>query len=349
MSGGRRANRARKRHNKKQKMLNLMEGIKKKETVPEALKTESPLGTSCSEADVCNAESSPSSDVISSTVDSDNMQYPNMNTISGNGTERKEYLEPAGVSNINCLEKRKNEFSSLKRATKRTRTSSLSRLGRKDINWPKRNYSTSCLTSWLVAAEHILAPSPMTHIPKVKRSRDEVTLCSEDTYFECQPVKRTKSVDSSIEPVCSSTQPMMEMMEISPVLTPSNKRTRHNSAMNNSFMNEKMCETDDSPPILRPRKRTKSISGILPQISKESVKLLPECSLSSQKPDLNMTPTKYVTPPASPMTVHISAACSEHFPSELQLQLMDNRSNTLESCIPMDAQNKSLQKVCYLV
>jgi hypothetical protein len=338
MSGRRRANRARKKRTKRQKMLNLMERIKKKKDISEELETEPPT-----EVDVIAAESSQSSDVISSTVDNDITQLPNVNLAPDNDNERKEHLEPVGITNTS-LEKRKNEFSSLKRATKRSRTSSLSRGGRKDLNWPKRNSSTSCLSSWLVAAEQILVPSPMTEdVPKAKRSRDEVTVCSEDSSLVCQPVKKTKSVETSTEALCSSTQPVMEMMETSPVLTPSNKRARHNSVLNNSFTNEKMSEIDDSPPIFRPKKRTKSISGISPQISEESLKLLPECSLSSQKPYLNITPAES---PASPVTIHISAANPEHHLSSApQLQVIDNNSNLLDSFTSMDAQNK----VCYLV
>jgi hypothetical protein len=182
-------------------------------------------------------------------------------------------------------------------------------------------------------------------VPKAKRSRDEVTAYSEDTCLICQPVKKARSVESCTESLCSSAQ---EMMETSPVLMPGNKRTRHNSALNNSFTSEKFSETDDSPPIRRPKKRTKSISRILSQTAKESSKLLPECSLSSQEANLYMTPTKSVTSPENTVAVHIHipATSSEHCMVAPQLRLKDSNSNSVESFLPMDAQNKSLQKVC---
>lgn len=345
MAGRRRANRPRKKHTKRQQMLNLMEKIKKKkENMSEDL--ESPMNIRCSEADIFNAESSESSDVTTSTLDDNNKQLPDTDIIPSTDSERKEHLEEVTDTNINSLEKRKNELSSVKRAIKRSRTCSLNRSEKKDLKWPKRNSSTSCLTSWLIAAEEILLPPPMTEdVPKAKRSRDEVTAYSEDTSVICQPVKKAKSVESSTEYLCSSAQ---QMMETSPVLMPSNKRTRHNSALNNSFTSEKFSETEDSPPILRPKKRSKSISGILSQTAKESSELLPECSLSSQEANLYMTPTKSVTPPENTVTIHIPAS-PEHCLVAPQLRLKDNNSNSFGSFSPMDAQNKSLQKVCYLV
>lgn len=339
MSGRRRANRARKKRAKRQKMLNLMEIIKKKEDVSEELEMEPLI-----EGDIITAESSQFSDVVSSTVGNDSLHLPNVNMEQDNDTARKELLEPVGV-NISSLEKRKNEFSTLKRAPKRSRTSILGQGGRKDLNWPERNSSTPCLTSWLVAAEQMLVPSPVTDdAPKAKRSRDDVTVYSEDCSLVCQPVKKTKSIATSTKASCSSTHPVMEIMETSPVLTPSNKRTRHNSVLNNSFTIEKMSETDDSPPVFRPKKRTKSMSGISPQTSKESLKLLPEYPLSSQMPYLKITPAESCT--TSPVSLRTYATGPEHYLfSAPQLQETDNNSNLLDSFPPMDAQNK----VCYIV
>lgn len=344
MAGRRRANRPRKKHTKRQKMLNLMERIKKKENMSEDL--ESSINVRCSEADIFNAESSHSSDVTTSTSDNNNKQLPNIDIIPSTDSEGIEHLEEVTHTNINPLQKRKNELSSDKRANKRSRTCSLNRSGKKDLKWPRRNSTTSCLTSWLIAAEEILLPPPTTEdVPKAKRSRDEVTVYSEDISVICQPVKKAKSVESSTESLCSSAQ---QMMETSRVLTPSNKRPRHNSALNNSFTSEKFSETEDSPPILRPKKRTKSVSGILSQTAKESSELLPDCSLSSQEANLYVTPTKSVTP-ENRVTIHIPAASPEHCLIAPQLQLKDNNSNSFESFLSMDAQNKSLQKVCYLI
>jgi virulence-associated protein VagC len=320
-------------------MLSLMERIKKKEDTSGKLETEP-----STEVDVITAESLQSSEVISNTVDNDSTQLPNVSKIPDNDTERKDHFEPVGITNVSSLEKRKNEFSSLKKASKRSRTSILSRGERKDLNWPERNSSTSCLSSWLVAAEQMLVSSAVIEdIPKAKRTHDQVTVCSEDSTLVCQPVKKTKNIETSTEALCLSTQPLVETMETSPVLTPSNKRTRHNSVLDNSFTNEKMSETDDSP-IFRPKKRTKSISAISPQMSKESLKLLPELILPSQKPYLNIAPAD--CPTASPVTLHISAASpDQHLTSTSQLQVIDNNSNLHDLFTPMDAQNT----VCYLV
>ncbi|PNF24329.1 hypothetical protein B7P43_G11899, partial [Cryptotermes secundus] len=134
-------------------------------------------------------------------------------------------------------------------------------------------------------------------------------------------------------------------METPPVLMPSNKRTRHNSALNNSFTSEKYSETEDSPPVLRPKKRTKSISGILSQTAKESSELLPDCLLSSQEANLYMTPTKSVTPPENRVTIHIPATSPEHCLVTPQLRSKDNNANLFKSFLSTDAQNKSLQKL----
>lgn len=306
---------------------------------------ESPINVRCSEADIFNAESSQSSDVTTSTSDNNNKkQLPNIDIIPNTESEGKEHMEKVTLTNMNPLENRKNELSSVKRANKRSRTCSLNRSGKKDVKWPKRNSSTSCLTSWLIAAEEILLPPPTTeNVPKAKRSRDEVTVCSEDTSVICQPVKKAKSVESSTESLCSSAQ---QIMETPPVLMPSNKRTRHNSALNNSFTSEKYSETEDSPPVLRPKKRTKSISGILSQTAKESSELLPDCLLSSQEANLYMTPTKSVTPPENRVTIHIPATSPEHCLVTPQLRSKDNNANLFKSFLSTDAQNKSLQKVC---
>jgi hypothetical protein len=329
-------------------MLNFLEGKKKEENVSEELELESPEDVSCSEADIfLNAESSHSSVVTSSTLDNDVRQLCN-STLPVHETKRKEHLESVGVTCINSLEKRKNKFSSLKRATKRTRTSSLSQAERKDLNWPNRNSSTPCLTSWLVAAEQRLLSSSVTQdTPKAKRSRDEVTVCSDNTSLLCQPVKKTKNVESLTEPLCSNTQPMMKMMETSPALTPSNKRTRHNSALNDSFTNEKMSETDDSPPILRPKKRTKSVSLISAKMSEELLKL-PETPLSVQDTNLNMTPAKSVPIFESPVTTRISGRSPEHHSfSAPHFCLTDNNSHSLDLVTSINAQNRTLQKVCF--
>jgi hypothetical protein len=319
----------------------------KKENMSEELELVSQENMSCSEADIfLNAESSHSSDVTNTTFDNDIKQLCNISTLPGHETRRKEHLESVGVASINTLEKRKNEFSSLKRATKRTRTLSLSRAERKAFNWPKRNSSTSCLTSWLAAAEQGLLSSSVTEdTPKAKRSHDEVTVCSDDTSLLCQPVKKSKNVESLTQPLCSPTQPMMEMMETSPVFTPSNKRMRHNSALNNSFTNEKMSETDDSPPILRPKKRTKSVSIISATTSEDLLKL-PETPLSLQDTNLNMTPTTSAAILASPVTSHISARSQEHHSfSAARLRLTDSNSHSLDLFTPINAQNKTSQKV----
>jgi hypothetical protein len=137
---------------------------------------------------------------------------------------------------------------------------------------------------------------------------------------------------------------VVEMMETSLVLTSSNKHTRHNSLLDNSFTNEKTPDTEDSPPIFRPKKRTKSVLGISPQISKESLNFLSEYPLSSQKQYLNTVPAEYTH--ACPVTVYISAASPEHHPSSApELQVMYSNSNSLHSFTPLDAHNK----VCYLV
>jgi len=350
MPGRRRANRARKKRSRRQKMLHFLKGMKKEETVLEELELESPEDMSCSEADIfLNAESSHFSDVTNSTLDNDIKQSCNISTLPDHETETKEHSESLCVSSTNTLEKRKTEFPSLKRATKRTRTSSLSGAERKDFNWPKRYSSTSCLTSWLVGAEQRLPSSSVTEdTPKAKRSHDEVTVCSDDTTLLCQPVKKTKNVESLTETLCSSTQPVMEMMEISPVLTPSNKRTRRNSALNNSFKNEKMSETDDSPPILRPKKRTKSVSTISAKMSEELLKLA-ETPPSLQDTNLNMNPAKSVPVLESPMNTHISARSPEHHSFSVpHLRLTDDNSHLLGLFTPTNAQNKNLQKVCFL-
>jgi hypothetical protein len=341
MSGRRRVNRKRKKNTKRQNILNMMERIKEKKNMSQNL--ESAISVRCSEAGVFNAESSQPADITASTLsnnnNNNNKQLPNNDIIPLSDNGRKEHLEEVRNNSINTLEKRKNEFSTFKRATKRSRTCSLNRAGKKDVKWPERNSSTSCLTSWLVAAEEILLPSPMVEdVPTAKRSRDEVTVYSEDTPLICRPVKKAKSVESSTESLFSSVQ---QMMETSPVLLSSNKRTRHNSDLNNSFASEKFSGTDDSSPIPRPKKRTKSISGISPQAAKEASKLLPECSLSSEEADLCMTPTKSVTSPENMVTLHIPATS----PVAPQLQLKNNNSNSLESFLPMDARNRSLQKV----
>jgi hypothetical protein len=329
MSGRRRVNRKRKKHTKRQKIQNMMERIKENKNMSENL--ESATSVRSSEAGILNAESSQSSDITASTLsDNNNKQLANNDRIPCSDNGRKEHLKKVRNNSINTLEKRKNEFSTFKRATKRSRTCSLNRAGKKDVKWPQRNSSTSCLTSWLVAAEEILLPSAMLEdVPTAKRSRDEVTLYSEDTSLICQPVKKAKSVESSTESLFPSAQ---QMVETSPVLMSSNKRTRHNSNLNNSFASEKFSETDDSPPILRPKKRTKSISGILPQAAEEPSNLLPACSLSSQEAGSCVTPTKSVMSPATS-------------PVATQLQLKDSNSDSLELFLPMDAQNRSLQKV----
>jgi hypothetical protein len=340
MSGRKKVNRSKKKHTKRQKVLNLMTRMKKKGNM--SVNLESGINVRCSEADVYDAASSQSPEVATNTLNN-NKHLPNSDIIPDSDNERK-HLEEVRNTSVNTLEKRKIEFSSFKRATKRSRTCSLNRTGKKDLKWPKRISSTSCLTSWPNAAEEILLPSPMMEdVPKAKRSHDEVSMYSEDTSLICQPVKKAKSIESSTESLFSSAE---QMMEISPVLTCSNKRTRHNSDLNNSFASEKFSEPDDSPPILRPKKRTKSVSGILPQAAKEPLKLLSECSLTSQQADLYMTPTKTVTPPENMMTVHIPATSPEDYPVAPQFQLKDNNSSSLESFLLKDAQNRSLQKVC---
>ena len=314
------------------------------------LELETPEDMSCSEADVfLNAESSHFSDVTNNTLDNDIKQLCNISTVLDHETKTKEQSETLCVSSTNTLEKRKNEFPSLKRATKRTRTSSLSGAERKDFNWTKRYSSTSCLTSWLVGAEQRLPSSSVTEdTPKAKRSHDEVTVCSDDTLLLCQPVKKTKNVESLTEPLCSSTQPVMEMMEISPVLTPSNKRTRHNTALNNSYKNEKMSETDDSPPILRPKKRTKSVSTVSAKMSEELLKVA-ETPLTLQDINLNMTPAKSVPVLESPMITHISAQSPEHHSFSVpHMRFTDDNSHLLGLFTPTSAQNKNLEKVCFL-
>jgi len=350
MPGRRKANRARKKRSRRQKMLRFLKGMKKEEIVLEELELESPEDMSCSETEIfLNAESSHFSDVANSTLDSDIKQLCNTSTLLDHEIETKEHSESLCVSSTNTLEKRKNEFPSLKRSTKRTRTSSLSGAERKDFNWPKRYSSTSCLTSWLIGAEQRLPSSSVTEdTPKAKRSRDEVTVCSDDTSLLCQPVKKTKNVESLTEPLCSSTQPVMEVMEISPVLTPSNKRTRRNSALNNSFKNEKMSETDDSPPILRPKKRTKSVSTVSTTMSEELLKLA-ETPLSLQDTNLNMAAAKSVPYLESPVMTHISLRSPEHHSFSVpHLQLTDDNSHLLGLITPTNAQNETLQKVCFL-
>jgi hypothetical protein len=334
MPGRRRANRARKKRSRRQRILNLLEGMDKKENVSGGLELESSQDTCCSEADIfLNAESPHSSDVTNTTFDNDIKQLRNISILPSLEMKRKEHLESVGVTSTNILEKRKNEFSSLKRATKRTRTSSLIPAERKDFNWPKRNSSTSCLTSWLAAAEQRLLSSSLTdETPKAKRSRDDVTVCSDDPSLLCQPVKKTKNVESLTESLRSSTQLMMEVMETSPVLTPSKKRTRHNSAMNNSVTDQKISETDDSPPIQRPKKRTKSVSKISDKMSEELLKL-PESRLSLQDANLEMIPAKSVTVLESPEHRSFLAP---------HLQLLDSNS-------PTNAQSKTLQKVCFFI
>jgi hypothetical protein len=349
MPGRRRANQARKKRSRKQKKLHFLEGMKKEEIVSEELELESPEDMSCSEVDIfLNAESSHSSDVTNSTLDNDIKQLHNISALLDQKTETKEHLESVGVPSINTLEKRKNEFPSLKRATKRTRTSSLNGAERRDFNWPKRNSSTSCLTSWLIAEEQRLPSSSVTEdTPKAKRSRDEVTVWLDDASLLCQPVKKTKNVESLSEPLCSSTQSVVEMIETSRVLTPSNKRTRHNSALNNSFKNEKMSETDDSPPILRPKKRTKSVSAISTKMSEEMLKLA-ETPLSLQDTNVNKIPAKSVPILESPVITHISARSPErHSFSVTHLRLTDDNSHLLGLFTPTNVQNKSLQKVCF--
>ena len=331
-------------------MLHCLKGIKKEEIVLEELELESPEDMSCSEADIfLNAESSHFSDVTNGTLDNDIKQLCNISTLLDHETKTKDHSESLCVSSSNTLEKRKNEFPSLKRATKRTRTSSLSGAERKDFRWPKRYSSTSCLTSWHIGTEQRLPSSSVTEdTPKAKRSRDEMTVRSDDTLLLCQPVKKTKNVESLTEPLCSSAQPVMETMEISPVLTPSNKRTRRNSALNNSFKSEKMSETDDSPPILRPKKRTKSVSTISTKMAEGLLKLA-ETPLSLQDTNLNMIPAKSVPVLENPTITHVSARSPEHHSfSEPHLRLTDDNSHVLGLFNPTNAQNKTLQKVCFL-
>lgn len=349
MPGRRRANRARKKRSRRQKMLHFVKGMKKEEIVVQEVELKSPEDMSCSETDIfLSAESSHFSDLTNSTSDSDIKQLCNISTLLDHEIMTKEQSESPCVSNTNTLEKRKNEFPSIKRSTKRTRTSSLIGAERKDFNLPKRYSSTSCLTSWLIEAEQRLPSSSVTEdTPKAKRSHDEVTVCSDDTTLLCQPVKKTKNVESLTEPLCSSTQPVMEMMEISPVLTPSNKRTRRNSALNNSFKNEKMSETDDSPPILRPKKRTKSVSTVSTTMSEELLKLA-ETPLSLQDTNLNMDGAKSVQILESPMTTQVSARSPEHDSLSVpHLRLTEDNSHLLGLFTPANAQNKTLQKVLF--
>lgn len=332
------ANQARKKHSRKQKKLHFLEGMKKEEIVSEELELESTEDMSCSEVDIfLNAESSHSSDVTNSTLDIDIKQLCNISALLDQKTETKEHLDSVGVPSINTLEKRKNEFPSLKRVSKCKRTSSLNGAERRDFNWPKRNSSTSCLTTWLIAED----------TPKAKRSRDEVTVWLDDASLLCQRVKKTKNVESLIEPLCSSTQPVMEMIETSRVLTPSNKLTRHNSALNNSFKNEKMSETDDSPPILRLKKRTKSVSAISTKMSEEMLKLA-ETPLSLQDTNVNKIPAKSVPILENPVITHISARSPErHSFSVPHLRLTDDNSHLPVLFTPTNAQNESSQKVCF--
>jgi len=351
MPGRRRANRARKKRGRKQKMLHFLKGMKKEEIVVQEVELESSEDMSCSETDIFfNAESSHFSDLTNSTLDSDIEQLCNISTLLDQEIKTKEHSESLCVSSTNTLEKRKHEFPSVKRSTKRTRTSSLIGGERKDFNLPKRYSSTSCLTSWLIGAEQRLPSSSVTEgTPKAKRTRDEVTLCSDDTSLLCQRVKKTKNFESLTEPLCSSTQPVMEMMEISPVLTPSNKRTRHNSALNNAFKNENMSETDDSPPILRPKKRTKSVSTVSATMSEELLKPA-ETLLSLEDTNLNVAAAKSVPILESPMITHISARSPEHHSFSVpHLQLTEDNSHLLGLSTPTNAQNKTLQKVRFLI
>jgi len=332
-------------------MLHYLKGMKKEEIVVQELELESPEDMSCSETDIfLNAESSHFPDLRNSTLDSDIKQLSNISTLLDHEIKTKEHSESLCISSTNTLEKRKNEFPSVKRSTKRTRTSSLIGAERKDFNLPKRYSSTSCLTSWLIGAEQRLPSSSVTEdTPKAKRSHDEVNVCLDDTSLMCQPVKKTKNAESLTEPLCSSTQPVMEMMEVSPVLTPSNKRTRRNSALNNSFKNEKMSDTDDSPPILRPKKRTKSVSTVSVTMSEELLKLA-ETPLSLQDTNLNMAASKSVPILESPMITHISAQSPEHHSFSVpHLQLTEDNSQLLGLLTPTNAQNKTLQKVRFLI
>ncbi|PSN47460.1 hypothetical protein C0J52_01969 [Blattella germanica] len=327
---GRKKFRARKRRARRQKMLNLMERIKKKEREAEQ---KSPV-FSCSEGELGNKLFKESSDSATGTESNFSMQVSYEENMMSSSTDSKENQEPA---NFNGLEKRKSEFSSVKRANKRTRTSSLNKARKKDLMWPEKNSSTSCLTSWLVAAEDIFISSPASNeVNKTKRNRDETSTCKEDMPQVCQPVKKTKNIPLDDEPLVSPLRSTVEAMEISPDVISSNKRLRHSSSKNNSLVDEeRTSEFDDSPPVVRPIKRLKNLKEKTSpsSSSSESSDSLPECMQPSLKePNLLFSSTvKCIVTPATPVSSHNTPALSEQRPfSAPQLRSMEVDSDYFE-------------------
>jgi hypothetical protein len=83
-------------------------------------------------------------------------------------------------------------------------------------------------------------------------------------------------------------------------------------------------------------------------MSEELLKLA-ETPLSLQDTNLNMTPANSVPVLESPMITHISAQSPEHHSFSVpHLRLTDDNSHLLGSFTPTNAQNKTLQKVCFL-
>jgi hypothetical protein len=81
----------------------------------------------------------------------------------------------------------------------------------------------------------------------------------------------------------------------------------------------------------------------------EGLLKLAETPVSLQDTNLNMTSAKSVPILENPMITHISARSPEHHSfSEPHLQLTDDNSHILGLFAPTNAQNKTLQKVCFL-
>ena len=274
----RRKIRARKKRVKRQKMLNLMERIKKKEN---EMRSESPL-LSCP-----GTSQEPSSSVVGKS------------SVDMTASTLKDDVEPT----VTCSEKRKSEFLPIKRENKRSRTSSNNRGKKDNLNWPKKNSSTSCLSSWLVAAEDIFVPSPVGGLKdncKTKRSRDEDVNVADDLGLVSQPVKKTKSSETPVERMSISPKSTPEKMEISPVST-SNKRTRHCSVQDNC---ELRISESESSPLRRPVKRTKSITDTPSEFLEFEAECLPVSSKHIT------TPVKCTVTPPTPSSSRAERPCS---------------------------------------
>ncbi|XP_068086788.1 uncharacterized protein [Anabrus simplex] len=264
-----------------------------------------------------------------------------------NGPEEKDTANTDALPVIS--EKRKNEFSPLKKAVKRSRTSKhVSSLPKKvDLKWPIKNSSTANLMSWLDAAEQMFVPSPTASEMKAKRMRTGSLSSREETSktpMSSVAVKRTKSAQ---EPKREKLEETFESTEscsvtcITPII--SGKRSRRSSLSRSLSSTERSLTVDEC--LQRPKKRNKSVSGLPEDVSllESMYQVSPmkgfqcistpnkplDCVNKLSLPNLPLTPivNSVNVPSEKPLEVELVPTLSHQRVEELDAKLENNSTD----------------------